>query len=426
MKWTHSAALLTCLWAFQIGLLKTWAEPPAREVSLTIINEAVVDMSPYRLNPWGFYQFPMVVKGDDGAIYATFSTRPDSVRSHGGTSPVFRYDLAANTWTRVNKPATSLPKGIILPNGDRLVSKSVLGAEAKELKLPKKVFVAKNWRKVPFYDARDIAQFQPQWWFFARKTHDAGDWITETPVVHIPRETRQVREGLLMYPAFLQMLVGPALPGTPPVNTPTPIYGVNMDRRFLDADCTNLQSHHSILIYESLDNGHVWNLVGEIPYQPDPTADKQLERRMGFSEPWLNFMPDGSLICFIRSTFNSVNGPMYLARSADRGRTWNKPVVFDDHGVKPKTLTLNNGVTIVSYGRPGVSIAVTRDAAGLQWQKPLPIVPPGEEWLSESCGYTSLLALGDHEFMLAYSDFNRKDAHGERCKAIVTKRIIAQ
>ena len=44
----------------------------------------------------------------------------------------------------------------------------------------------------------------------------------------------------------------------------------------------------------------------------------------------------------------------------------------------------------------------------------------------QTCGYTSLLALGKDTFLLAYSDFVRPNAKGEPCKSILVRKISVQ
>ncbi len=413
-QWFTVSAIFALLASF------IFADKP-HEVRVTIKDEAVVAMAPYAGNGWGKYQFPLVAKGDDGHIYASFSIVPDSVLSDHGKDPVYRYDTAANSWVKVAHPQDFLFTAVTLSNGDKLVNQNVHGPAAKTLALPAKCSVAKTWRNIIHYDARDIAPIHKQWWFFARQQKGAEQWVDEAPTFTIPGETLCVREGLLMNSYFLQMLLAPPPAGAPA--TGATLFGVNMNRRFVDADCTKLQAYNPIEIYASTDNGHAWTLAGEIPFQPDITADPLWKQKMGFCEPWLDVLPDDSLLCVIRSMF-STPGPLYFTRSVDRGHTWSTPVAFsDDHGVKPKLLTLKNGVTVVSYGRPDVCIAVTNDPTGLTWQAPIRILPPGKDTLSDTCGYTHLVALGDHEFMLIYSDFTRLNAKGERCKTIVTKRI---
>ena len=92
------------------------------------------------------------------------------------------------------------------------------------------------------------------------------------------------------------------------------------------------------------------------------------------------------------------------SRSLDGGQSWSHPRVFDDRGVWPRMLTLANGITLASYGRPGLFVRATADPAGLEWEQRVVVVEPAER-RQDTCSYSALLALDDRTALLAYSDF---------------------
>jgi len=405
------------------GLAKAAVELESNPVKIVMKAESVVDMRPFAKSEWGFWQFPVIAHLSDGNVYATFSNHRDAAVMNHVLGPVFKYDLDKNQWAPEATVMADELSAVELPNGEGFMNQRKAGPDASKIQLPKQFSVATNWHENRHYDAREIARLQPNWWFFKRRAKgDTGKdaWKDETCTVTIRGESRCVREGMLMYPFFQQILLAPSRKGENPA-----LYAVNMDRRFTDADSKELQPYNPALVFESLDNGHSWTNVGEIAYQPDQAADPQWKQKMGFCEPWLGFAPDGSMLCFLRSTFTTP-GPLYLAHSLDRGRTWSKPEVFDNHGAKPKVITLKNGITVATYGRPGINIALTRDPAAKRWDKPIVIIPASKDFMNDTCGYAHLCPLGDNEFMLIYSDFRRKNAAGERCKAIVTKRFVVE
>ncbi|MDW7648942.1 MAG: sialidase family protein, partial [Nitrospiraceae bacterium] len=142
----------------------------------------------------------------------------------------------------------------------------------------------------------------------------------------------------------------------------------------------------------------------------------------GFTEPTVCFMADDSVLCLMRTTDGRGPGPSYLSRSTDNGKSWSTPAVFDDLGVWPQMLRLKNGVTLASYGRPGLYVRATADPAGLSWAKRVTVVPPGAI-STETCSYSALLPLGDNRALLAYSDFNLRDAEGKLCKGMRVREI---
>ena len=52
----------------------------------------------------------------------------------------------------------------------------------------------------------------------------------------------------------------------------------------------------------------------------------------------------------LRTMDGHGHGPLYLTRSVDQGRSWSQPVVFDSFGKMPQLLTLDNGVTLATFG----------------------------------------------------------------------------
>ena len=108
--------------------------------------------------------------------------------------------------------------------------------------------------------------------------------------------------------------------------------------------------------------------------------------------------------------------------SLDSGQTWSHPRVFDDCGVWPRTLTLENGVTLAAYGRPGLYVRATADPTGLEWEEREVVVEPAEG-RSDTCSYSALLALNDRTALLAYSDFNYPNEQGRKCKTILVRTL---
>jgi hypothetical protein len=157
-------------------------------------------------------------------------------------------------------------------------------------------------------------------------------------------------------------------------------------------------------------------------YQPDPARDVKAVARDGFTEPCVHFMPDGAMICFLRTTDGHGVGPLYWSRSADNGRTWSKPAVFDDLGVWPQTLTLKNGITLLAYGRPGLFVRATRDPGGREWGPRVEIVKPGQ-FMGDTCSYCSLLPLSDDTALIAYSEFNIPGPDGTPRKSIRVRTV---
>jgi len=115
---------------------------------------------------------------------------------------------------------------------------------------------------------------------------------------------------------------------------------------------------------------------------------------------------------------------MVITHSDDGGRSWTEPVEFCDFGVFPCLQKLGSGPLALSYGRPGVHIRISPDGNARDWSDPITLIPGDpDETGRYSCGYTSLLELSDDSFLIAYSDFEHRDAEGTKRKAILTRKV---
>ena len=130
----------------------------------------------------------------------------------------------------------------------------------------------------------------------------------------------------------------------------------------------------------------------------------------------MEVMPDGSVVMLIRT---GNPGPSYITRSTDNCKTWSETVKFDDVGVLPQIMTLGCGVTIASYGRPGLYVRATSDPAGLDWKEPLTLgLTTGQ-----SCCYTSMVPLDDYTALLVYTDHTYPNEKGERVRTVLVRTV---
>ena len=113
---------------------------------------------------------------------------------------------------------------------------------------------------------------------------------------------------------------------------------------------------------------------------------------------------------------------MYASWSKDMGKTWSKPKVITPNGVLPKLLKLENGILVLSSGRPGVQLRFSKD--GKKWSEPFDLVPLTEkDPHKDTCGYTSLLTTGPNRFIIAYSHFKHVTDEGLVRKAIMIREV---
>ncbi|MCR5262656.1 MAG: glycoside hydrolase [Clostridiales bacterium] len=172
--------------------------------------------------------------------------------------------------------------------------------------------------------------------------------------------------------------------------------------------------HYNVYVFRSDDCGRTWDYMSQLLTPPDiDSLDGECE---GFCEPMMTKAPDGSYVILMRT---GSSRPCYIARSTDGCRSWSEPVKFDRYGVLPNIVTLGCGITLASYGRPGVYLRAASDPSAAKWEEPAVILGEGVN----SCCYTSILPLSDTEALLAYSDFTVPDRDGVERKSIMTLRV---
>jgi hypothetical protein len=191
--------------------------------------------------------------------------------------------------------------------------------------------------------------------------------------------------------------------------------------------------HSRVACLASEDAGRTWRVRGMIADGLDTSWG------YGFGEQSLARMPDGDLLCVMRTLGSEQLGESHhlaAARSTDGGRTWTRLPPLARFSVTPHLVALSGGMVAVVYGRPGVHVKASADG-GRTWCESQPIVGPAEreilakpatEWWESrndwSCANTSLVVTGPDRFLVAYSDFRHRDAEGRPCKAIAVREVV--
>ena len=364
---------------------------------------------------WGRYQFPSLDRLLDGRIALSFHVNEDSARAYGRRPAQPDRGVSGDggaTWRLEH--ATERTTGLLLPNGDRIIAGrsdvTPTAIPVAELKLPAPVgTIIGTYGRLPytFYRHDDLPD-QLRGVPLARLPAGAGEWRTE--------------RAQLIDPGFQRYTIQEVFPvvwwGDLNLASDGSILSVVYPRS-LDGD---------VACHRSTDSGRSWRLQGRIAYEPDAAADPLARSRtQGFTEPGSAFLADGSLLVMLRTTDGLGVGPLYSSRSSDLGKTWSKPAVVNTFGVMPRLLRLRNGVLVLSYGRPGAEVRFSLDGRGEVWTDPLRLVSAeSPDVQADSCGYTSLLAVSDDSFLVAYSWFKRPGDDNLPRKALLVRRVTVR
>ncbi len=187
------------------------------------------------------------------------------------------------------------------------------------------------------------------------------------------------------------------------------------------------------ILVRSSDRGRNWSYVstiaclGALKGKVDPKVISEWQE--GFNEPAIALLPEGKLVCLMRTgpsapwaepsdTYHDLatttfkNGkyypasphpanPLYQATSTDGGETWSTPVsAAPARGACPRLLVLRSGILAVTYGRltretQGNCIAFSTDA-GKTWTHETLISP------NLSSGYTGITEIEPGKLLVVF------------------------
>ncbi|HEX7897638.1 MAG TPA: sialidase family protein [Planctomycetota bacterium] len=390
------------------------------KVDLLLGDPVLISQAPPDVRGWGPWQFPHADRLADGRIHVDYHIDADSAKAYG--KPVghaFSKD-DGKTWTLAKEVEGD--DGLPLPNGDRLKPYTQESIAAETLALGKPAHVLRgsypvDWALYP------VAKLPPQLrgYRMLRLSKGGGAWTQEFPKVSIPDEHALVTEGVFAFQSFDRGFAH--LRVAPDKSLIAATYAM---RRVPEGERAKLgEFRWGTVILRSTDHGRSWTTHGEIPFQPDTAADPSWAKRDGFTEPDIAFLPDGSMFCLIRTLDGNGVGPMYSSRSTDQGKTWSKPVVFDSTGVWPVLHSLKNGVTLASYGRPGLYVRAAGDPGAQTWGDRVTVVAP-KVFMQDTCSYADWIRLSDESALLLYTDFHWPDAKGVPRKTVLARTVTAR
>ena len=374
--------------------------------------------------PWGYYQFPTIARLANGQLHAEWSMHADAIESYGASlvGSAVSGD-AGKTW-QYKVPDASLTTGYVLPDGGQIKVSDPVPLKAADLKMPPSLGMTNfKYRKTnfTFYKLSEMPR-ERNGVFLKRKITNDAQWTLENALLDDPQGVRYSSRGLVpvvwwgdIHTMKDKSLVAGVYPG------------------YYIKENGEVDKQMGVVFYRSTDNGHSWKIQGRIPFTPDVSVDSMWKERIGYSEPAYEVLADGSFLCVIRSadgdgvTNGTGNGPMYASRSTDMGRTWTKPAVIAPAGALPRLLRLDNGVTVLSSGRPGVQLRFSATGENGSWTDPFEMLSYDSNNMQVqylvSCGYTGLLATGPNRFLMIYSDFRYQKTPDQQRKAIKIREV---
>lgn len=373
-------------------------------VRIRLQDPVVVAQAKEETKKWGPWQFPSIEINDDRQLYVSYHINDDSITAYG--KPVghaLSRDLG-RTWEDTDSEGF----GLLLPGGDRIKAHAEPSVDVREIEGRRPIASFTDYgARLDYYLPGDLPDGVGDW-FIKRKRGGAGRFEVEKIRVDAPDVLMFATGGLLARNFFW---------GGPKLMPDGSVCALYYGRRMADGAA---RAYGSAGVIVSRDGGHVWEYTGDIPYEADDRYDPFAKKRFGFTEPDVTALPDGSALCLMRTTDHCGVGPLYWSKSADHMKTWSRPEFFDSLGVFPQLLTLACGVTLASYGRPGVYMRATADPAGLEWDEPAEILSPN----AKTCAYTAMAPLDDRSAVLIYTDFNYPNELGQARKTILS-RIVA-
>jgi hypothetical protein len=363
---------------------------------------------------WGFHQFPNLTRTPDGTILLTWADAADASETHGQPAPVLGSTDQGRTWEPFGaQPRPTRPHFCLSSvfNGEYLAMPSApyLNMQQAGVALPAPLCTANVYGTVRSYRVADLPPRVQDYYHRVpglRWSPAGGQWTTCT-IAYDPKDMLAWnREGSDVLPrTFFER---------PLLRHGSDLLYADYRVRYALPDGT-VPPKGATHLMVSEDNGR--------SFHPRATVAADPSGRDLYGEPQLAPTADGRLVCVLRKT-DQEQKPMAITWSADNGRTWSAPRDLFTFGVWPCVLLLGCGTLALSYGRPGVHLRLDPSGTGLQWSEPITLIEGSHQDVHRhTCGYTSLLALDERSFLIAYSDFLHRDTEGQPCKAILVRRV---
>lgn len=370
---------------------------------------------------WGRHQFVGISEYPGGSILLRHHSAEDAVDAYGTPSPTYISSDQGKTWQPFK--AEGLPtNGLTYPLFDGqficVPMAKPLDAVAEKLAMPKPAGGAFSYCDWKNYRVAECPEPVKKY----MREYECARWNPGTCRWEQALMTYDIEDAIVWSPGKddTKILLSRTCFERPPLHVGNELMYADYRSNFLQEDGTPPKKW-GIACMVSADNGRTWKRRSMIARDPEGIDS--------LGEPMLAENVKGELVCVIRRSDHEQKS-MLITYSADKGKTWGKPVALDKlgkFGVFPALVTLDCGVMVLSYGRPGIYLSFSVDGTGRDWSEPFCVLPGDEKatWLHTDA-YTSLLPTGSNKLLLAYTDFDHKDENGEQRKAILVRELTVE
>ena len=375
------------------------------DVKVVLGEERIISFAPPDVHEWGPWQFPTLDRDRQGRLYLSFHQDQDHLSGYGSEPCRYLSDDNGITW----QPTKQIG-GLIIDDSTMVRPATVKALDVNSITLPEAVTACKYCyvKDVLLYDMDEVDPAYKKWYRWISQNSSAK---LEEIKVNAPGYLMRMSNELFIQPFFYAPYFYRKNENTIMAVSYHPLRRNGHTGTYFDA-----------LYFESTDDARSFNLISSIAFLPPYGQIPDSMNCQGFLEPSLCFTDENTAFTLLRTTCVKGISPMFISWSHDGCKTWSQPEYFDEHGVFPQCMKLDNGVVLAGYGRPGLYIRAMHNNC---WTEKKVLVSPGE-LTKDTCSYCGIAPIGKNKAVVVYSRFDVKDELGRVRKAMLVRDITIE
>lgn len=367
---------------------------------------------------WGRHQFAAISEYPGGRILLRHHAAEDAVKAYGTAQPTYISSDQGKTWQPFKDeglPPSQMTYPLLDGHFQLIPMAKPFDATAAGLALPQPVATSRSYNEWSCYRVDQcptpVQQFM--------KDYQAVRWTPQSSHWQQEQVTYDIKDALVWSPdpKSKTRLLSRTCFEHPPLRLGRELLFADYRSNFIQPD-GSIPKKWAITCMVSQDNGKSWQRRSTI------ALDRQASDSL--TEPMLAQNTKGELVCVIRRADHEQK-PMCITYSADRGKTWEELTSLEklgNFGVFPGLQSLECGVMVMSYGRPGIYLSFSTDGTGRNWSAPFCMLAgDAKAILKHTDAYTSMLSVGPNKLLLAYTDFQYIDPQGQQRKAVLVRTL---